>query len=200
MPLDEKLENEVRELCSQGRVPDAADRAVRGYGPEILNLLAHTIGDPGEAADVFSQFQADLLQGLGKFQWRSSLRTWSYTLARNAWHRHRASPAGDPARRVPISQVEEAPDAEWSATAPWMKTQAKDRFREEVARLPPDERLLFALYGEGMEWNDIARITLGQGSGGEESPTPEAIKVESARLRKSFERLKKKIAPALVDR
>jgi RNA polymerase sigma-70 factor, ECF subfamily len=70
----------------------------------IYSLLARTIYDPSEAADLTQEVFVKIFRGVGGFQGESSLRTWIYRIAlreasnqRRWWGRHSG-------REVPIEQ------------------------------------------------------------------------------------------------
>ena len=78
------LEREVRRLCDGGDVAAAAGLAIRAYGPEVLGFLVAQHRSDGDADEVFSIWSERLYRGLPGFTWTSSLRTWAYTVVRNA--------------------------------------------------------------------------------------------------------------------
>ena len=47
----------------------------------VLGYLIATLDDRDDAAEVFSVLSEDLWRGIAAFGWRSSFRTWMYTLA-----------------------------------------------------------------------------------------------------------------------
>ncbi len=178
-------EREVLELLQTRQLHPAASLALRTYGPELYGFLAGQLGNDTDAAEVFSQLTEDLWRGLPRFGWRCSLRTWLYLLARHAASRFRASPwnrggrTGDSRLDEQIAQVR-------SQTAPWLRTDVKDRLRQLRDSLHPDDRLILVLrLDRGLSWNEVALVMLG-----EEATTAEALKRESARLRKRFQDLK----------
>ncbi|MFY0575280.1 RNA polymerase sigma factor [Cystobacter fuscus] len=94
----EQLEQDIRELCLRGDTGRAVERALQGYGVEIMRLIASVMHNPEQANDGFSLFCENLLKGLPGFRWESSFRTWAYRLARNACYQLMHAPA---ARRRP---------------------------------------------------------------------------------------------------
>jgi RNA polymerase sigma-70 factor, ECF subfamily len=163
----------------------AATLALRTYGPELYGFLAGQLQNGTDADEVFSQLTEDLWRGLPQFEWRCSLRTWLYLLARHAAVRFRVSPwnrggrTGDSRLDEQIAQVR-------SQTEPWLRTDVKDRLRQLRDSLHPDDRLILVLrLDRGLSWNEVALVTLG-----EEKASAEALRRESARLRKRFQDLK----------
>jgi len=189
----EALEREVRGLCEQGEPVRAAEAAIRGYGPEILGVLMATHRNEEAAGEVFSQWSERLWRGLPGFTWSCSLRTWAYTLARNAsisFQRHERfrdrlhppMPDSELLSRIAL-QVR-------TQTKPYLRTEAKSKLAELRDSLPPEDRTLLVLrIDKGMEWKDLARVMLG-----EEAEVSEAqLTKESQRLRKRFQLLKDRL-------
>jgi RNA polymerase sigma-70 factor (ECF subfamily) len=189
----EALEREVRHLCEQGEPARAAEKAIRGYGPEILGVLAATHRQEEAAEEIFSQWSERLWRGMGGFTWSCSLRTWAYTLARNAsisFHRHeryreRLHPP------MPDSElVSQVALQVRTQTKPYLRTEAKSKLAELRDSLPDEDRTLLVLrIDKGMEWKDLARVMLG-----EEAEVSDAqLTKESQRLRKRFQLLKERL-------
>ena len=171
-----------------GRHREVATAAIRAYGPEILGFLAAMLRDEDAARDVFSQFCEDLWTGLPRFRGDCSLRTWAYTVARNAASDYRDSAHNR--RRCAISEcpeILEAAEAARTTTLAYLRTEVKDRVAAMRDRLhPEDQTMLILRIDRGMSFNDIARVTLGD-------VAPEdgaALARKSAALRKRFERIK----------
>jgi RNA polymerase sigma-70 factor (ECF subfamily) len=185
-------EAEVRALLEGGDVETAATRALELYGEEIGSYLGAFMQSDTHAADVFSQWGEDVWRGLPSFQWGSSLRTWCYTLARNAGHRFRRSPANRPQHNLPMemeSQVARLANKARDSTALYLKTKVKDRMRALRERLPEEDQVLLVLrVDRNMDWEEVASVLLGEGD-----PEPAAVKKKAAALRKRFERLKAKL-------
>lgn len=189
----EALEREVRHLCEQGEMARAAEKAIRGYGPEILGVLAATHRGEEAAEEVFSQWSERLWRGIGGFTWSCSLRTWAYTLARNAsisfqrheQYRERLHPP------MPDSELlSQVALQVRTQTKPYLRTEAKSKLAELRDSLPDEDRTLLVLrIDKGMEWKDLARVMLG-----EEAEVSDAqLTKESQRLRKRFQLLKERL-------
>jgi RNA polymerase sigma-70 factor (ECF subfamily) len=74
------------------------------YHQPIYSLLARTVQDRGEAADLAQEVFVKVFRGVGNFHGESSLRTWIYRIAlheasnqRRWWSRHKQ-------REIPIEQ------------------------------------------------------------------------------------------------
>ena len=182
----EKLEQDIQELCKRGDIAGAVERALEGYGQEIMRLMASVLHDYERSRDAFSLFSENLLRGLAGFRWESSFRTWAYRLARNACYQVMHAPAR---REQPVS-MSALPDEALkprSETRPWQRTSVKERFRALRESLDPQERmLLFLRVEQRLSWEAVARII----SEGEEPIEDATLKRKAAALRQQFQRIK----------
>ena len=188
-PVDDVLEGRIRELLDRGALEDAATAAMRGYGPAAYRFLVSRIGDEDRAADAFGQLGEDLWRGLESFRGSSSFMTWMFTLARNAAHRIERSPSHRRRRDATTSALEAVTQEVRSRTAPYLRTEVKDKFRAIREELSPEERALLHLrIDEDLEWNDVARVI-----GGDAALDGPELRRASMRLRKQFSELKRKL-------
>jgi RNA polymerase sigma-70 factor (ECF subfamily) len=182
----EKLEQEIQELCRQGDMAGAVERALEGYGQEIMRLMASVLHDYERSRDAFSLFSENLLRGLPGFRWESSFRTWAYRLARNACYQVMHAPAGRE-QPVTMSKLPDEAVKPRSETRPWQRTSVKERFRALRESLDPQERMLLLLrVDQRLSWEEVARVM----SDGEESLTDSGLKRRAAALRQQFQRIK----------
>lgn len=157
-------DTQIRSHVEVGDLNGAASLFLESYGGEILGFLHLCLRDETEAAEVYSAFTEDFWRGLPGFQWKTSIRSWGYTLARNAACRSRR-----PARRktVPLthpSQILENPDREHSITPRHVRTEVKERMRQLRAHLPVDDQALLVLrIDKGLSWNELAAVFSGEG-------------------------------------
>lgn len=187
-----ELERAVRELCEQGKQGEAAAAVVQGYGPEIFGLLRALSKDEDDAADAFGIFAEDLLKGIGSFAWRSSMRTWAYTLARHALLRVQTSPHRLAARQIPLSQSPVSRIAEQvrERTLPHLRTEVKDGLARLREGLTPEEQLLLTLrIDRQMPWDEVTAIL----DAGESEAVRQDLKKRTALHRKRFQLLKDKL-------
>lgn len=186
-------EQKVRELCEKKDFDGAATVALRAYGPEILGFLVAIHRNEQDAGDVFAIFSESLWKGLAGFSWESSLRTWAYTIARNASFRFKKNAQRRGKGAVPLSDmasVGEVVQQVRTQTLTYLKTEQKDRFTALRESLPEDEQTLLILrVDRGLAWDELAQILLEEGA----DASPDAIKKESARLRKRFQLVKEKL-------
>jgi RNA polymerase sigma-70 factor (ECF subfamily) len=199
MEMDEreKLEREIRELSDRGELAGAVERALEGYGPEIMRLMASVLHDYERSRDAFSLFSENLLKGLPGFRWESSFRTWAYRLARNACYQLVNAPVK---REQPVSMSrmpDEAARAR-SETRPWQRTSVKERFRLLRESLSPQERMLLMLrVDQRLSWQEVARVMADEGE--EESLDEAALNRRAAALRQQFQRTKAHLRTLAVE-
>ena len=188
------LERDARAACDRGDYGRAASEAVRGYGPEVFGLVASLHADADEAADVFSDATEALFRSLPTFAWGCSLRTWFYTLARNASHRTRrdAGRRGRRVRRAADDSLDAVVAAVRTETVEYLRTATRTRFQALRDALPEEDRLLLVLrVDRGLSWTELAHVL-----GGGELDAAAAAR-EAARLRKRFQRVKDDLAEAV---
>lgn len=202
--MDPALETDVRNLVEAGRHDVAAERTIKGYGPELYGFLVAFHRDAQDAGDVFSLVAENVWRGLPTFSWECSLRAWCYTIARNASYRFRKVARREAARKVGVddTQAEKLAAQVRTETRSFLQTAAKDRFALLRASLSPaDQALLILRVDRKLGWDELARIMLA-GETDEDatdpgSPTmaPSAAELarESARLRKRFQLVKEKL-------
>jgi RNA polymerase sigma-70 factor (ECF subfamily) len=191
----EMLEQEIRELCQRGDTGGAVERALQGYGMEIMRLMASVLHNPELAKDAFGIFCESLLKGLPSFRWESSFRTWAYRLARNSCYQLVHSPA---ARETPVSSsgIPEAPLRQRSDTRPWQRTSVKERFRALRESLEPDDRMLLLLrVDQRLPWTEVARVMWDS----DEPATSAAITRKATALRQQFQRVKAHLRQMAIE-
>lgn len=185
-------EDAIRTAFAAEDLTGAATRTIEDYGGEVLGFLVARLG-PTAGQDVFSMFCEDLWTGLPGFRWQCTMRSYCYTLARNAANRFVLAPANRPDRRHPLSassDLMEAVDRVRSRTAPFLRTEVKSRMRELRERLSEEEQCLLILrVDRGLSWREIAAVL------GADGEVPEAAQLaqQSARWRKRFQLTKEKL-------
>lgn len=158
------LDAELRALVEAGDLQAAATRFMERQGGDILAFLSVRLQSPADAAEVFSTFAEDFWRGLEGFQWRTSLRSWGYTLARNAANRYLRSRRRRRARLVQLERTPDQAQASRPSTAPYLRTEVKRQMRELRRRLPADDQTLLVLrIDKGLSWNELAAIFSGEG-------------------------------------
>jgi RNA polymerase sigma-70 factor (ECF subfamily) len=178
-------ENRIESLLFAGDLRAAATLSIEAYGPEMLGFLVTFLRDEDDANEVFSQACEDLWMGLSHFERRSSVRTWFYTLARHAASRFRRSPCMDRRRHEALGAITDVANAVRSRTAPYLRTDVKDRFAAIRNELDEDDRALLVLrVDRELSFRDIARIFA------DGAPSDAELAKVGARLRKRFQLIK----------
>lgn len=178
-----ELEREIADLLAAGDHAAAATVALNGLGPQIVGYLGATLRDDDAAHDVFAHFCEQLWKSLPTFRRESSFKTWAYKLVLHSVGRYRRD--GFRARGRALGSSEAAALAEQihSRTAPYLKTEVKDRIAELRASLDPtDQTLLFLRVDQGLSWTEVAEVMSEEGE-----------PVAAAALRKRFERAKERL-------
>lgn len=186
---DERDETEIRAACEAGDLVRGATLLLDRYQDEVYSFLVGRLDSESDAHEVFSQLCEDVWVGLPRFRWRCSARTWMYTLARNAALRHRRTPANNPARRVPLSQIPEPIEQRRSSTRPYLRTESKDQLAALRRQLDPEERAILTLrVDRGLPWLDVARIV-------HDAPDADDATLQrlATNLRQRFAKVKKRI-------
>jgi RNA polymerase sigma-70 factor, ECF subfamily len=179
------VDTEVQNLVREEQFDQAATRIFESYGSEIYGFLVNLMSNETAAGDVFSQVGEDLWNGLPKFKFKCSLRTWIYVLARHAAARYRRSPWNKGERRGGESRIDSLVAVARSRTQPWQRTEVKDRFSQLRESLEPDDRILLTLrIDRDLAWDEVARVML---DGDADAAT---LQRETDRLRKRFQLLK----------
>jgi len=181
----DEVEARIRKAFDAKSTERALETAIEAYGQEVFGFLVSRLRDEDAAGDVFSQTCEDLWKSLPSFEWRCSMRTWMYKLARSASTRYERSPHHRAGRRMRLSQVSEIADRVRSRTVEHLRTVNKDRFAELRDELETDDQTLLTLrVDRGLSWNDVARVM------SDEQLSEEEIERASARLRQRFKKVK----------
>jgi RNA polymerase sigma-70 factor (ECF subfamily) len=180
---DESLERTIAAHLAAGEHSQAATVALGGLGPQILGYLVATLRDDDAANDVFGQFSEELWKSIGTFRAESSFKTWAYKLVMHAIGRHRRDPHRKRGRAFDSAELSAIVAHVRSRTAPFKRTEIKDK----IARLrdsldPQDQSLLFLRIDQGLAWKDVVAVVAEAGE-----------PVDAAALRKRFERAKARL-------
>jgi RNA polymerase sigma-70 factor (ECF subfamily) len=191
-----ELEETIRAHCGRGEWKDAATLAVKAYGGELLGFLSAVLRDEAAAGDVFSQLCEDLWRGLPGFGWRSSLRTWAYTLARHAALRYLRAPERWRQQHVESEQIAQVAHQVRTETVQYLRSEVKDKIRRLRDSLEPDDQALLILrVDRGLPWDEVVEVMAG-----EDGPGTSADRSRrAAALRKRFERVKEQLKQLAKD-
>jgi RNA polymerase sigma-70 factor (ECF subfamily) len=174
----------VAALLAEGDYRSAAEAVMLEYGPGIRGLLLTIFRRNGDLAEeAFSLFAENLWRHLPEFRGEASVRTWVYCVARNAavtvtregWRRL--------GRRLETQEAERLAEEVRTRSAVRLQRQS-DALSALRDSLDLDEQTLLTLrLDERLPWDDISLIMSSGGS-----------RLDTAAVRKRFERLKVKLA------
>lgn len=182
-------ETAIREAHQRGDLQEAVRLGLERYQVEVYSFLCARLRSEADAHDVYSQLTEDVWRGIAGFAWRSSFRTWLYTLARHAAVRFERAPVNQSGRRERLSQISDPVAVERSRTRPYQRTDIKDRFAALRERLTPDEQSLLVLrIDRGLSWEEVAEI-LYDGADTDEA----SMRRYSANVRQRFRQLKTRL-------
>ena len=176
-------EARVQRLIAAGDFRAAAAEAIRGLGPKVLGYLRSILRDDHDAADAFSAFAEDLWLGLPSYRGESSFRTWAYKLAWCAAMHVRTDAWKRLGRRFHTGEASRIADEVRTRT---VVKDEQQRRKLDVLRAtlePAEQTLLFLRLDLKMEWSEVAEVLSAEGP-----------PVDSATVRKRFERLKERLA------
>jgi RNA polymerase sigma-70 factor (ECF subfamily) len=186
--MGEEAESTIRGLWEAQSYDRAATRALEVYGIEIRRFIAGRTREEADARDIFSMFCEDLWRGLPGFSWRCALRGWAYTIARHAELRYATSPSRWRERGITLSGMNVVVGARTS-TAPYERTDVKDRFREIRLRLSDEDQMILVLrVDRGLTWLEIAQVLACP-----DSPSQTDLCRREARIRKRFQSIKEQL-------
>jgi RNA polymerase sigma-70 factor (ECF subfamily) len=181
-----------RELVASCRTGDplAFARLVELHEGMVFNLGARLLGDREEARDVAQEVFLQVYRMLGRFEGRSSLKTWIYRIAvnqchnrRRFWHRRRRD------REQAFDEGLSAGDAGSAATgssSPYEEARRRERARrvqEALLGLSFEHRCVLVLREvEGLTCDEVA-VALGIPEGTVKSRLSRARDAMRVRLR-----------------
>jgi len=177
-------EDKVRAALEGGRLSEAAMESFYLYGAEIFGFLHGVLLDRRAADGLYGRLQESVLVRLTRFEWRCSLRTWMYALARGELRgtrrfRRKALPAEG--QVTVISRYE-------SHITPSQKSSRSSKIAELRRALAPDDlELLILRIDRLFGWRDLAITQIGF-----EAWEGELLR-ESERLRVRFETIKERL-------
>lgn len=189
------LEADVRARCERRDHAGASAAIVRGYGPEVVPFLASLLRTTDDdLSEVFAMWCEDIVRGVPAFRFASSVRTWIYTLARNAAARFRRSDRRRGRRITLPGELQDIAEQVRSATVEYMRTAVKDRLALAREKLDDDERSILMLrVDRQLGWRDIARILA------DDELDEGALRRREQSLRKRFETIKRHLKQHLSE-
>ena len=119
--------------CRQGD-PQAFARLVALHEGMVLNLATRLLGDPEEARDISQDVVVQVYKMLGRFEGRSSLRTWIYRIVLNLcrnrrrfWRRHKRLES------LPVEELSPRDEAQLATRREASPLEALERREREAA-------------------------------------------------------------------
>jgi RNA polymerase sigma-70 factor (ECF subfamily) len=142
------------------------------YHQPIYSLLARTLYDRADAADLTQEVFVKVFRGVGRFHGESSLRTWIYRIAlheasnqRRWWMRHKQqeipieNEISDGGSGVPIKLKETLVDPGESPFEMAMHAENRTRVEAALARVPEPFRTTLILRDiEGFVYEEVSEI------------------------------------------
>ena len=179
------------EACRRGDT-QAFARLVATHEGMVLNLAARLLGDAEEARDVAQEVFIQVYRTLGRFEGRSTLKTWIYSIVvnhcrnrRRWWHRRRRDRSVSLDVLRPSEEVRLYARAE--ATSPFehcRRRERSERVQAALALLSFEHRSVLLLREvEGLSCEEIGQA-LGVPAG-----------TVKSRLSRAREALRQKLAP-----
>lgn len=126
--------------------------------PPLASYLRRFVGDPILAEDLLQETLVRIEKGLGGFQGRSSLKTWSFTIAAHVVSDHFRAPENS-MDIVDIDSTSEPADLDPSIHERLVVSEMNRCVRQVIDSLPSDFRTALVLHDlEGMSAKDVASI------------------------------------------
>jgi RNA polymerase sigma-70 factor (ECF subfamily) len=189
--LQQQLERRVRAAWEARNYHAGATTLLEEIGPKVLAFLLGRLKNPADTAEAFSMFSEDLWRGLPNFDWRCTVRGWSFLLARTAADRLRAQGW----RRKPKVPLSQAPLSSLVAevreqTLPHLRTEAKGQMRLLFEELCEDDQALLQLrLDQALSWRDVALVLEFDGK------VPSELELERSvlRLQQRYQKIKRRL-------
>lgn len=190
--LQAALEQNVRTACERGDYESGITLVLQELGPKLLAFLLQRLGNASDASEVFSMFSEDLWRSLPNFEWRCTIRGYSFALARNAAIRYRKQACERPGRKVPLSEasLSQLVDRVRERTLSYLRSEVKTHMQELFKQLPEDDRALLSLrVDQNLGFRELA-IALEYGG---EHPGEDELTRAAARMRKRFQLVRERL-------
>ncbi len=134
----------------------AFEKLYREYGPRVFRFAVRMIRDETRAEEVTNDVMVEIWKSAGKFQGRSAVSTWIFSIAR-----HRALNA---VRRktLPMTNIDDAPEPQDDREDPLASTDQSttgDLLRTAIEQLSREHREVIELtFFQGLNYREIATI------------------------------------------
>jgi RNA polymerase sigma-70 factor (ECF subfamily) len=170
LPAGAAADADLVDLCRKGD-PEAFGRLVGLHERMVFNLASRLLGDPEEARDLSQEVFLQVYRHLGRFEGRSSLKTWIYRIVvnqchnrRRLWHRRRVEKSCPMEEMTPADEARIASSRSPVESDPFDQLERSERAQRVQAallELPFNHRTVLLLREvEGLSCEAIA-TTLG---------------------------------------
>jgi RNA polymerase sigma factor (sigma-70 family) len=186
------LEAQVREASERRDYARAITILLEEIGPKVLAFLVQRLGNVGDASEVFSMFSEDLWRALPDFEWRCTVRGYSFALARSAAIRYRKQASERPGRKLPLSEValSQLVESVRERTLSHLRSEVKAQMQELFKQLSEDDRALLSLrIDQNLGFRELAIAIEYAGV----APAEAELTRATARMRKRFQLLKDRL-------
>jgi serine/threonine-protein kinase len=184
-------ETAIREAFDAGDMAAATTAAMKRFGLEVRRYLCGYLGDRDLAEDAFSDFAERVWSSIPRFEWRSSFRTWAFSLARHAAADMHRAEGRELRRRQPLSDsfIGQVVEQVRTETLPFLRTEGRSAVARLRDELPHKDKMLFILHAErGLTWKQVARVLFE----GDRLEGADLVR-EAARLRQRYRLLKERL-------
>jgi RNA polymerase sigma-70 factor (ECF subfamily) len=164
LPREGASERGLVELCRTGD-PQAFARLVALHEGMVFNLAARLLGDPEEAKDASQEVFLQVFRTLGRFEGRSSVRTWIFRIVvnhcrnRQRWWRRRKKDRCCPLEDLTAAQEARLPTGA-QGESPYEQARRGEQVRlvqAALLRLSFDHRAILLLREvEGLSCDQVA--------------------------------------------
>jgi RNA polymerase sigma-70 factor (ECF subfamily) len=192
-----RLDEAVRDALAHKDENRAVELVWRELGRRVARFLSAMFVDvPADAEDAFADWAVNLVTALPRFEWRSSLTTYAFCLARRSAARviaDRRHHAAEPLRTTHLSGIAQEM---WLDTLRALPDALRDDLRALRETLDEEERAILLLFvHEELPWKEVVQILCAE----EVLADGAALNQENARLRARWSRAKAKLEAAALD-
>lgn len=160
--------NDEWELVTRLRDGDQAAfvELVDRYHPSLLRIASTFVGDEAVAEVSVQQTWLGVVRGMGRFEGRSSLRSWLFTIVVNrarAAGSNEARAWSEPSEMAAVDASRFGPDGSWSSPpVPWVEQEHRLIERETIERVVANLDVLSAGQRQVVVLRDMEGFTAGE--------------------------------------
>jgi RNA polymerase sigma-70 factor (ECF subfamily) len=182
-----KDELEIRAAWTRGDHDLATSLTLAQYGFEVLGFLRASHREDDDADEAFALLSERVWRKMPSFEWKCSMRTWVYLLARHASvdvRRMLTAGARSPLARSGEFNLPDVIAHARTETLSLFRTEKRNAFAELCLELPAEDRELILLrVTRELSWRDVALVFCPASGVTDERE----LEREAARLRKRFQ-------------